>query len=72
MNENKEPRKRGKGGRPPKNDPAANCLMVRFTDTGYARFLSMFEQSGVRSKARFILARIFGEKFKEKCWPEQQ
>lgn len=61
MNESKESRKRGKGGRPPKNDPAEHCLMVRFTDAEYAEFLSMYEQSGIRSKARFILARIFGE-----------
>ncbi|WP_418895127.1 conjugal transfer protein MobA [Limibacterium fermenti] len=61
MNESKETRKRGKGGRPPKNDPAENCLMVRFTDAEYAKFLTMYEQSGIRSKARFILARIFGE-----------
>lgn len=63
MNESKEPRKRGKGGRPPKNDPAGNCLMVRLTDVQYAEFLSMYEQSGIPSKARFILARIFGEEF---------
>jgi hypothetical protein len=30
-------------------------------DAEYAEFLSMYEQSGIRSKARFILARIFGE-----------
>jgi len=61
MNESKESRKRGKGGRPPKSDPAQNCVMVRFSDKQYAEFLSMYEQSGIRSKARFILARIFGE-----------
>jgi hypothetical protein len=37
----------------------ANCVMVRFSDKQYAEFLSMYEQSGIRSKARFILARIF-------------
>lgn len=61
MNESKESRKRGKGGRPPKSDPAQNCVMVRFSDKQYAEFLSMYEQSGIHSKARFILARIFGE-----------
>ena len=61
MNESKESRKRGKGGRPPKSDPAQNCVMVRFSDKQYAEFLSMYEQSGIRTKARFILARIFGE-----------
>jgi len=64
MNERKEPRKRGKGGRPPKTDPAANCLMVRFSDVQYAELLSMFEQSGIQSKARFILARVFDETFR--------
>ncbi len=64
MNESKETRKRGKGGRPPKNDPAGNCVMVRFSDAQYAEFLTMYEQSGVRSKACFILARIFGETFR--------
>ena len=53
-----------KGGRPAKIDPAKNCLMVRFTNAEYARFLSMFEQSGLHSKARFILARIFGDEFR--------
>jgi len=61
VTENKKVRQ---GGRPPKSDPAANALMVRFTDAEYARFLSMYEQAGVRSKARFILARIFGETFR--------
>ena len=64
MEEKNAPRKRGKGGRPPKTDPAGNCLMVRFSDVQYAEFLSMFEQSGLRSKARFILARIFGDEFR--------
>jgi hypothetical protein len=53
--------KRGKGGRPPKNDPAENCLMVRFSDAQYAEFLTRYEQSGIHSKVRFILARVFGE-----------
>lgn len=61
MNERNEPCKRGKGGRPPKSDPADNCVMVRFSGKQYAEFLTMYEQSGIRSKARFILARIFGE-----------
>lgn len=63
MNENDVSRK-GKGGRPRKNDPAGNCLMMRFNDVEYARFLSMYDQSGIRSKARFILARVFGEPFR--------
>ncbi len=53
-----------KGGRPRKIDPAANRVTVRFTDVQYADFLTMFELSGTRSKARFILARVFGEPFR--------
>lgn len=45
-------KKYNKGGRPPKSDPAKNCVMVRFSDQEYAQFLSMFEESGVYAKAR--------------------
>lgn len=65
MNEEKrEPRKRGKGGRPPKNDPAKHRLTVNLTDTQHAGFLAMFEQSGVSSLSAFICARIFGDEFR--------
>ena len=56
-------KKRNKGGRPPKNDPAKNCVMVRFSDKEYVRFLSMYEESGVYAKSVFIKARVFKEKF---------
>lgn len=65
MNEEKrEPRKRGRGGRPPKNDPAKHRLTVNLTDTQHAGFLAMFEQSGVSSLSAFISARIFGDEFR--------
>jgi hypothetical protein len=65
MNEEKKvPRKRGKGGRPPKNDPAKHRLTVNLTDTQHAGFLAMFEQSGVQSVSGFIAARIFGDEFR--------
>ena len=64
MKKSNVPRKRGKGGRPPKNDPATHRLTVNLTDEQYARFLSMFEQSGVASLSCFIAARIFGEAFR--------
>jgi hypothetical protein len=65
MNEEKrEPRKRGKGGRPLKNDPAKHRLTVNLTDTQHAGFLAMFEQSGVQSLSAFISARIFGDEFR--------
>lgn len=38
--------------------------MVRFTDTEFVRFLTLYEQSGVPSKAVFIKARVFSEPFR--------
>lgn len=64
MNNKNVPRSRGKGGRPPKDDPATHRLTVNLTDTQHARFLSMFEQSGVASLSAFIAARIFGDEFR--------
>lgn len=55
---------RGKGGRPPKNDPAAHRLTVNLTDAQHAEFLTMYEQSGVASLSGFIAARIFGAEFR--------
>ena len=56
--------KYNKGGRPPKDDPAKNCVKVRFSDVEYARFLSMYEESGVYAKSVFIKARVFNEPFR--------
>jgi hypothetical protein len=65
MNENaSNTPKRGKGGRTPKNDPANYRYSVNFTAVEHARFLMMFEQSGLQSKARFIAARVFGDEFR--------
>ncbi len=55
---------RRKGGRPAKTDPATECVMVRFNAREYARFLTLFEQSGVRAKAVFIKARVFSQPFR--------
>lgn len=63
-NESKVPRKRGRGGRPPKNDPAARRLTVNLTDVQHAEFLSMFDASGLHSISQFIAARIFGDEFR--------
>lgn len=57
-------RQRRKGGRPAKSDPVTECVMVRFSATEYARFLTLFEQSGVKAKAVFIKARVFGQPFR--------
>ena len=65
MNENaSNTPKRGKGWRTPKNDLANYRYSVNFTAVEHARFLTMFEQSGLQSKARFIAARVFGDEFR--------
>jgi hypothetical protein len=65
MNENvKNTQKRSKGGRSPKNDPASFRYSVNFTAVEHAQFLTLFEESGVQSKARFIAARVFGDEFR--------
>ena len=63
MEKNKSPRK-GKGGRPPKNDTAKYRYSVNFSAEEHARFLTMYEQSGLLSKAAFIKARVFGDVFR--------
>ena len=37
--------------------------MVRFDDVEWARFLTLYEQSGVYAKAVFVKSRVFGETF---------
>ena len=62
--EKKISRKRGKGGRPQEDDPATHCVMVRFTNTENAQFLSLFEESGMHAKALFVKARVFDQTFR--------
>ena len=62
--EKNRPTRKGRGGRPAKTDTASHCVMVRFNDTEHARFLTMYEQSGLLSKAAFIKARVFGDVFR--------
>ena len=53
-----------KGGRPPKVDPAKIRYSVSFTQEEHARFLTLFEKSGMQVKAHFITAQIFGKEMK--------
>lgn len=57
-------KKRNKGGRNPKLDPAVFRYTVRFSEEEHNRFLSMFEKSGVYAKSVFIKAHFFGQPFK--------
>jgi len=58
MNEENKSRSR-KAGRKPKDNPAVFRYSVSFNEAEHARFLSLFEQSGMKIKAHFITACIF-------------
>lgn len=53
-----------RGGRRPKTDPSVNRYVVRFNAKENARFLAMFERSGLESKGAFIKNFIFQKPFK--------
>lgn len=53
-----------RGGRRPKTDPSVNRYVVRFNAEENARFLAMFERSGIESKGAFIKNFIFQKPFK--------
>ena len=57
-------KKRNKGGRNPKLDPAVFRYTVRFSEEEHNRFLSMFEKSGVYAKSVFLKAHFFGQPFR--------
>ena len=59
-----ETKKPNKGGRPALADPAKHRHVLYLNDRENARFLSLWEQSGVTSKSRFIAARLFGDPFR--------
>lgn len=51
-----------KGGRRPKVSPAVHRYVFRLTDIENAKFLSLFEKSGVENKAKFIVSVLFERK----------
>jgi hypothetical protein len=55
---------RYKGGRHPKKDPAVFRYSISFTAEENARFLSLFEQSGMNVKAHYITACVFQKTIK--------
>ena len=57
-------KKKSKYGRTPKLNPKTHCVMVRFDDVEWNRFLTMYEESNVYAKAVFLKAHFFGQKFK--------
>lgn len=52
------------GGRRPKADPCRNRYSFNLNDSDNARFLSLFDGSGLKNKAHFITSCIFGRQLK--------
>jgi len=57
-------KKKSKYGRNPKLDTKTHCVMVRFDDVEWNRFLAMYEELQVYAKAVFLKAHFFGQKFR--------
>lgn len=53
-----------KAGRKPVPDTAIFRYSVNFNAVQHARFLSLWEESGVQSKSQFIAARVFSDEFR--------
>jgi len=51
-------------GRPHKNDPAKIRYTISFNEEEHARFLALFDQSGLQIKAHFITSCIFDKTMK--------
>lgn len=56
--------KQNKGGRTPKTNPSVHRHVFRLTDEENAKFLSLFEASGMTNKAKFIISLLFGKEIK--------
>lgn len=63
MNEN-DNNKRNKAGRKPKSNPSIHRHVFRLTEQENAQLLSLFEASGMTSKVKFIISRLFGKEIK--------
>ena len=57
--EEKDRKKISKTGRKPKNDPAVNRYSINLNAEDNAKFLALFDQSGMKVTAHFITASIF-------------
>ncbi|MFC5683157.1 conjugal transfer protein MobA [Flavobacterium sp. MAHUQ-51] len=63
MNEQQN-NKQHKGGRNPKKNPSIHRYVFRLTDEENAKFLSLYEASGVDNKANFITSVLFERQIK--------
>ena len=57
-------KKSNKGGRNPKDNPSIHRHVFRLTDEENAKLLTLFEQSGMRNKAKFIISILFQREIK--------
>ena len=64
MNKKKNGAETPKWGRHPKESRQSHCVMVRFDDGEWLRFLAMYEKSGVYARAVFLKAHFFGQPFR--------
>ena len=64
MEENRKRRKTGSTGRKPKTDPAVFRYGIKLTSEENGNFELLFEKSGMKQRARFIKAMIFGREMK--------
>ena len=53
-----------KGGRPSKADPCRNKYSFKLNDADNARFLALFDETGLTDKSRFITYCIFNRQLK--------
>ena len=63
-NENRGSYDNPKLGKHSKETRKTHCVMVRFDDEEWLKFLSMYDQSGVYARSVFIKARVFSQPFR--------
>ncbi|MDR0836398.1 MAG: hypothetical protein LBN11_07475 [Tannerella sp.] len=51
-------------GRKPKNDPCSHHYSFKMNDTENARFLALFDESGLKNKSQYITSCIFDKQLK--------
>jgi hypothetical protein len=51
-------------GRKPKADPCRHRLAINLNDVDYAKFLTLYEQSGLSNRAHFIVSCVFNRQLK--------
>ena len=64
MNKKKNGDETPKWGPHPKESSKSHCVMVRFDNEEWQKFLAMYEKSGVYARAVFLKAHFFGQPFR--------